>query len=51
MTADRKTSTRAKTPTKAPAKPTKDDKGAEQTHRQRFDQLLDDAVFGKPTKR
>ena len=23
----------------------------EQTHRQRFDQLLDDVVFGKPTKR
>jgi hypothetical protein len=23
----------------------------EQSHRQRFDQLLDDVVFGKPTKR
>ncbi len=50
MTTARKTASKGKPPAKAPAPPSKD-KGADQTHRQRFNQLLDDVVFGKPTKR
>jgi hypothetical protein len=41
-----------KTAAKGPRTPaTKTDAPQEHTHRQRFDQLLDDVVFGKATKR
>ncbi len=41
----------ARAPSKVGAQKPVDDVATERTHRQRFDQLLDDVVFGKPTKR
>jgi hypothetical protein len=49
MATSRKPATKAKSPAKSAAPPIKK-RAAEQTHRQRFDQLLDDVVFGKPAK-